>query len=492
MPSVSAVTSAFLGIRRHAPAMLLTLGVLIGEVVSWYLTSLSVGLAVAFLGCLIVAFARRGVGEVVAGVLLGIITSLPALLDDNKILSGADVSFQGVVRETPRRATTGQVVFELDASLGHGVSLVRCRGVDLPWRNSAELVAGATVWVRGTLEPTRRPANPFSWEGWLWRRGVVAECKALFISKPIVTRDDWIAQARESARERSLTITDNERGLSLLLSMALGYRDVLSPPLERAFSTLGLTHLLVVSGYQVSMVFGFVMALAVMSVPRWTSFRYWRESCGALALAVTCVYVALIGAEMSAVRAFIAAAFICSQRICETRSSFAQRWAVALLMMQLLWPYCVFDIGVILTFAALAGIGIGAAIGGRRKIVTWLAVTCSVWVFTSIVVVAWNGSFSVVSVPLNLILAAPWSALNCTVGLVSLVSALLGVPGGRLTLELVARINSALSEVLMSVAELPVAGWTLAGVYRWGVLGVLCCVALTLGFYARRVARRSV
>lgn len=492
MPSVSAVTSALLEIRRNAPAMLLTLGVLIGEVVSWYLTSVTVGLVVAALGSLILSLGRRGIAEIVAGILLGIVVPLPLLFDEEELPHGADVSFQGVVRGTPRRATTGQVVFEVDASLGHGLSLVRCRSVDLPWRNSAELVAGASVWMRGALEPVRRPVNPFSWEGWLWRRGVKAECKALFISKPRHIESNWISQTRELVQERALELIENERGVSLLLSMALGYRDVLSPPVERSFSTLGLTHLLVVSGYQVSMVFGFVMALAVMSVPRWSSFRYWRESCGALALAVTCVYVALIGAEMSAVRAFIAAAFICSQRICETRSSFAQRWAVALLMMQLLWPYCVFDIGVILTFAALAGIGIGAAIGGRRKIVTWLAVTCSVWVFTSIIVVAWNGSFSVVSVPLNLILAAPWSALNCTVGLVSLVGALLGVPGGRLTLELVTWINSSLSEVLMSVAELPVAGWTLAGVYRWGVLGALCCVALTLGFYARRAARRSV
>jgi predicted membrane metal-binding protein len=123
---------------------------------------------------------------------------------------------------------------------------------------------------------------------------------------------------------------EDERGVSLLLSMALGYRDVLSPSVEQAFSSLGLTHLLVVSGYQVSMVFGFVMAIAVMLVPRASVFRYWREGCTAIGLMVASVYVVLIGAEMSAARALIAAAFVCAERVCESRSGFAQRWSVAL------------------------------------------------------------------------------------------------------------------------------------------------------------------
>ena len=470
--------------------MLLTVGILLGEVVSWYLSSRTFGLALVVAGGLVLFLSRRRFVEVAAGALVGIVLSTPMQFRDSKLVGSEDVSFQGVVRETPRRTIPGQVVFELDAALGQGQSLVRCRAIDLPWRNSALLVAGATVVVRGALKPTLKPINPISWEGWLWRRGVDAECKALFISKPIEFRSDWVTSLRETLRETSLALTDNERGVALLLSMALGYRDVLSPTIERAFSTLGLTHLLVVSGYQVSMVFGCVLVIGMVIAPRGSTFRYWREGLRMVALCLTLAYVVMIGAEMSSVRAFIAATFICSQQICETRSSFAQRWAVALLLMQLVWPYCLFDIGVVLTFAALAGIGTGAAIGGRRKMVTWVAVTCSVWVFTSLIVVLWNGAFSLVSVPMNLFIAAPWSALNCTAGLASLLAAAFGVPGAPYVLSLIAGINSLLSEVLLWIVEFPFAGWILVGVHRIVVaatLSLLGAVLLGCAYRARQM-----
>ena len=459
---------------------------------SWYLDMLWIGVLLASLGMLVLLLTRRWIGELVAGVLLGLVSTSLMFKERGTVVEASDVSFQGVVRDTPRRSKTGQVVFEVDAQIGGRSALVRCRGVDLPWRNSAYLLAGAKVWIRGSFEPVKKPLSPFSWEGWLWRRGVDAECKALFISRPVSSQFDLIAHVRESLHERSLELVHDERGISLLLSMALGYRDVLSPSVEQAFLSLGLTHLLVVSGYQVSMVFGFVMAIAVMAVPRASVFRYWREGCTALGLMVASLYVSLIGAEMSAARALIAAAFVCSERVCESRSGFAQRWSVALLLMQLLWPYCIFDIGVILTFAALAGIGVGATIGGKRKIMTWIMVTCSVWVFTSVVVVVWSGSFSPFSIPLNLILAAPWSALNCTIGLVILLGALVGLPGASLALDLVVWSNSAVSDVLIWIAQSPLAGWNLTDWYRWCSCVVLCVLCVLLGICAAKAKRREV
>ena len=486
------MASLFIGLRRCVPVLPLTLGVVAGEALSWFLKVEWMAGMLASLGILVLLLNRRWVGELVAGALLGLVATL-LISNDRETLAGAsDVSFQGIVRDTPRRAKVGQVVFELDTQMGGRSTLVRCRGVDLPWRHSAHLVAGATVWVRGSLEPVKKPLNPFSWEGWLWRRGVGAECKALFISRPVGSRLDMLARIRESVSERSRELVEDERGVSLLLSMALGYRDVLSPSVEQAFSSLGLTHLLVVSGYQVSMVFGFVMAIAVMLVPRASVFRYWREGCTAIGLMVASVYVVLIGAEMSAARALIAAAFVCAERVCESRSGFAQRWSFALLVMHLLWPYCLFDIGVILTFAALAGIGVGATIGGKRKIMTWIMVTCSVWAFTSVVVVAWNGSFSLFSVPLNLVLAAPWSALNCTIGLVSLLGALTGLPGASYALDLVLWGNSAVSEVLTRLAQSPLAGWQLTDWRRWCACAVLCALSVLLGICAAEAKRREV
>lgn len=459
---------------------------------AWFLTQALQGVLFAGLGLAVLFWGTRWFSELAAGVLLGLVAALSVSLPSEDLVGGSDVSFLGTVREVPRRATTGQVVFEVDAQLGGTTMLVRCRGVDLPWRNSAHLVVGATVWVRGSLEPVIKPLNPFSWSGWLWRRGIAAECKALFISRPVMLRDDVMAALRDVIQERSFALTDSHRGIALLLSMALGYRDVLSPSVEHAFSSLGLTHLLVVSGYQVSMVFGVVMALAVRGVPRTSRFRYWREGCTALGLILAILYVVLIGSEMSAVRALLAATFLCSERLVESKSGFAQRWGVALLLMQLLSPYSMFDIGVILTFAALAGIGIGTTIGGDRKFVTWVSVTCSVWALTSVVVTAWNGTVSLLSIPLNLTLAAPWSALNCTLGLVALAGSLVGLPGSSYALSVVVWSNTQLSEGMMWIAQSSWAGWKLAGVARWMTCGALCAVSLVLAALAIRAKNREV
>jgi ComEC/Rec2-related protein len=486
------VHSLAICIRRAVPVLPLTIGVVIGETVAWYLNCEWKASALSIFGVLVLLLTRRWFGTVAAGTLLGLITASLVYGGREDIVPASDVSFQGIIRQEPRRATVGQVVFEIETLIAGRSALVRCRGIDLPWRNSAHLVAGATVWVRGAIEPVRKPLNPFSWEGWLWRRGVDAECKALFVSRPLAHNLDPRERARATLRERSYERTSNERGVALLLSMALGYRDVLSPALEQTFSTLGLTHLLVVSGYQVSMVFGVVIAIAVRGVPRNSSFRLWREGCAALGLLVASLYVVMIGAEMSAVRALIAAAFVCSQRLCESRGGFGQRWSVALLLMQILSPYCLFDVGVILTFAALAGIGIGATIGEKHTALTWLMVTVSVWVFTSLVVVAWSGSFSLLGVPLNLLLATPWSALNCTVGIVSLLGTLIGVPGMSSALDLVVWLNSAVSEVLMRIAQSPLAGCKLTGWYRWGTCATLCAISVALVNTAFVAKRRDV
>lgn len=487
-----ALGSLCIGIRRAVPALPLAVGVLIGETVSWYLNREWKAAALISVGVLVLLLTRRWLGTVAAGALLGLVTASLSSGGRDDLVAASDVSFQGIIRQEPRRAVVGQVVFEIEALIAGHRTLVRCRGIDLPWRNSAYLVAGATVWVRGSLEPVIKPLNPFSWEGWLWRRGVEAECKALFVSRPLAY--DWapLGQVRAKLLERSYDRTSNERGMALLLSMALGYRDVLSPSLEQTFSALGLTHLLVVSGYQVSMVFGVVIAIAVSGVPRNSSFRHWREGCATLGLLVASLYVVMIGAEMSAVRALIAAAFVCSQRLCESRGGFGQRWSVALLLMQIFSPYCLFDIGVILTFAALAGIGVGATIGRRHTVLTWLMVTLSVWVFTSVVVVAWSGNFSLLGVPVNLLVATPWSALNCTVGIVSLLGTLAGVPGMASALDLVVWLNSAVSEVLIRIAQSSIAGWTLTKWYRWGMCATLCCLSIVLVRQATLAKRREV
>jgi ComEC/Rec2-related protein len=443
----------------------------------WFLDALWIAVGVVALGVGFFVPAVRSLSWLVGGVLLGIVSTLiltplsvknsigsPSALDHS--LDG-ELVVSGSIIGIPRHSRPGEITFELLTGDVGNAQTVRCRAVDLPWRNAAYLEPGDTVWVRGKFEVVTKPVNPFSWEGWLWRRGIGAECKANFVSRSIYRRTPLIHSWRELLKSRVFTTLGDSQGTALFLSMALGYHDILSVPLEKAFTRLGLTHLLVVSGYQVSLAFSFILACSglLMARLRYGS-AYLRSAMTVLAFLASALYVAFIGSEMSAVRALLAAGCICSQLLSERETSFAQRWGVALLGMQLIWPWCFFDIGVVLTFAALLGIGLGAEFASRGRIAAFLGVTSAVWLCTSLVIVIWQGTISPLGLLLNLILAAPWSILNCTVGLSALGVFLTGLPGASYPLRLISWLNQIVGEGVLYLGESRYASWQTEGVER--------------------------
>ena len=189
--------------------------------------------------------------------------------------------------------------------------MIRCRAVDLPWRALSSVSRGDIVWVRGPLQGVSRPFNPFSWDGWLWRRGISGEMKVLFASKPLYRSSKFFDLIRERTIAEVYSVTHEERGGSLFLSMALGVRDVLSPPVEALFMTLGLSHLLVVSGYQVSLVFAVVFSILSGFGGALRASIGARNGAIAASLIFSAAYVFAIGAEMSSVRALLAAVCVC-------------------------------------------------------------------------------------------------------------------------------------------------------------------------------------
>ena len=478
-----------ISLRAVVPALPVAVGTFLGQGIAWICSVKTLVLLVTGLGCC-VALSRRRFSALLAGVSLGIATGVVASLLHPTPWSGSDVQVLVRVEEPPSRREAGEVTFTGREVLGGERRMLRARSVDLPWRNASLIQRGDVVWVRGSLAPVERPWNPFSWEGWLWRRGVSGEMKAIFVSSAVERAPTVLDSVRERIRARVAAITDDRRGGALFLSMALGERDVLSRHVEETFKALGLTHLLVVSGYQVSLVFGviFAMCLWMSAIVRPTlALRHCATWCAFIGAGG---YVALVGAEMSSVRALIAAACLCVALVIDRRHRFAQRWATALLMIQVVYPWALFDIGVLLTFAALGGIGVGSVLGGRRTIASVVWVTVSVWLFTSLITIVWTGSVSFAGLLLNLVLAGPWSVLNCTVGVVGLVLTTLHQPTGEWVVWMVGRINEAVVQVLLwLVPHLGMRG-ELQGRIRWILVAIL--VGLSIGVCRKAVRRYPV
>ena len=483
----SFITPPLLSLRTLAPALPIAIAVFIGQMSVWFLPGVWPAVFLVVGGVLLASLPRIGRCWLL-GVVLGIATGIVRVVLHPAEWGSTDGQVLVRIEGRPTRRVPGEVTFVGREVLGKSARALRCRSVDLPWRHGSELEQGDVVWVRGSIVPLVRPLNPFSWDGWLWRQGVSGEMKTLFVSRPFKREESVVDALRRKIRDLVLTATDDSRGGALFLSMALGERDVLSSHVENAFKGVGMSHLLVVSGYQVSLIFGVVFGLCMQIRKVFGANIYLRNIATWCSFGCCFGYVVLVGAEMSSVRALVAAGCLCVALVIDRSHRFAQRWATALLLMQVIYPWALCEVGVVLTFAALAGIGMGGTLGGRRLLATYAWVNVSVWMMTSTVTLLWNGSISVWGVVLNLVLAAPWSIWNCAVGGAALLLAATSPTHGSSLLWLVAWLNEVVVQAILWTGGTAPSQRPLEGLARWAICGAM---AIGCALIAWRATRQS-
>ncbi len=476
--------------RSIGPAFPLACGVCLGQLLAWFLPVWTSAYLVVLWGVLLVV-APTLIRRRFLGVGLGIATALISATLQQPVWSASDTQVLVRIEERPARRVPGEVTFVGREVLGGGSRALRCRAVELPWRHASELERGDVVWVRGAITPLKKPLNPFSWDGWLWRRGVTGEMRALFVSQAVHKETSAVDTLRNAIRSRVARVTDDSRGGALVLSMAFGERDVLSSHVENAFKAVGMSHLLVVSGYQVSLVFGVVYVVCMQVrglLGAHAALRLFATWC---ALVCCGGYVLLVGSEMSSVRALMAASCLCVALVLDRAHRFGQRWATALLFMQVVYPWALFEVGVILTFAALAGIGVGSILGGRSVWRSYAWVTVCTWLMTSSVTVVWNGSFSFVGLLLNLALAAPWSIWNCAVGGGALCLAAVYPSIGEVPLTIVAWGNEVVVAAVLGIVGNAQPHDPLSGAARWTTAALLVVASAWATWRAVRRAHET-
>lgn len=302
---------------------------------------------------------------------LGMITALMALpLGEYRPQSSRGYLVE--VIDSPRHRSPGGVEISL-AILGEikeegGLRRVRsaklvCRAIDLPWRNIAKAREGARFIFRGRISPIDpKKIEPISYEAGLYRKGVSATCKIGWVSKMLQENPSLLVRIRDRLRRDIESVLGVGERSGLFLSMSIGTRDVLSEPTERAFKRLGLAHPLVVSGYQVTLVY-----YAVFTVLRWIAVRMrWlvlsvRVSvwCAIVGLLLSLIFVLFVGVDGASLRAGLAVIFVAFSSVLERGGGMVNAIFVSLLLISIIWPGAYLDPGVQLSYAALSGIAIG-------------------------------------------------------------------------------------------------------------------------------------
>lgn len=304
-----------------------------------------------------------------------------------------DVSKFGQVINEPRYPKAGEIKFEFQTQ---DKIIYACKGVELPWRNSSALVNGARLSIRGSFVPLDSNLNPFSFENSLSRRGISGQCVARFLEYPReIIPPAWSGLRRSMKNWLTSKLGDSET-TGLIISMAIGIPSGVSEITENEFRVLGLLHVLVVSGFQVGVLYYF-LNLGIRFLPVKVKFPV-----EIFVLGITALYVQICAGERAAMRALIALLLaILATKTSGRRTLFGGSLA-SLFVVSLIWPGSVYDLGTELTYGALFGIALGAeVVKARHSVISGAISALTASMMTSLLCIAWGKVMSPLGLLLN-------------------------------------------------------------------------------------------
>ena len=290
----------------------------------------------------------------------------------------------------------------------------------------------------------------------------------------------WRAAAAVRASIRAAARDGPGGGAVLVPALVAGDDTGLSAQTTADFEATGLTHLLAVSGTNLTIVLGFLLWAA-----RWCGVRgRWQLLVGGFGIVA---FVLIARTEPSVVRAAAMGTVGLLGLGANGRQRGTRALGLAVVVLLLLDPWLAVSVGFVLSVLATAGI-LFLAPGWRDALATWLprplaeavAVPAAAQVVCTPVVAAISGQVSLVAVAANL-LVAPAVGPATVLGLLGGVAGLLAPPAGALVGWLAAASGSWIVEVAERGARLPTAavGWG-TGPVALGLLSVACLV-LALG-----------
>jgi competence protein ComEC len=403
------------------------------------------------------------------------------------------VELEATLREDPRPGALGwhaladvRLVRRADGSASSLRETVWLSGDEEP----PNVVRGDLVRVDGALEV---PDDPGFLES-LHAKGVAVTLRASAIERLGDAPNPFVrsTQAVRATVGRSIEAAFPAREAGLLMGLALGDDSRLDPGVERDFKATGLTHLLVVSGGNVAMVLGPVLALLTMvGLP--------RPAQVAIGLATVAFIVVLTGAEPSVMRAGAMSALTLIGLLLGRARSTAVVLSGAVLVLLILQPALVVSIGFQLSVLATAGmVAMAAPLGERfervmpRPVAAAAGTPLAAQLGVTPVLLFHFHDVPGVTLLANVI-AAPTVAPSLLLGLAAAGVGIVSEPLGRLA-GLAAQVPMRALELIANVAgRAPVAHITSRGGPLVLVIGsglvVALAVALRTGW---RPSRRAV
>jgi competence protein ComEC len=320
-----------------------------------------VPLAAVGFAAVVVAVALRRARFAALGVLLlaaaiggwrGAAATLPSGPGSVAALAGGEqVTLEATVADDPRpRGERQQLVVQEVEILGAEPAAGRV----LVWLPRGMLVAaGDRIRFHARLEEPRT-FDGFDYPAYLARQGIAATASVRAISM-VGHRTDLLGDALRGVRLWMLAGLNRlipEPEAALAAGILLGVRSGIDPAISDSFARAGLTHVVAISGWNIAI----VAALAAAAARPLTRLPSGRGLASLAAASAVAGYVVLTGASPSVVRAALMAGALLLARLGGSRSHAISALMLAALVMIVVSPPVVWDVGFQLSALATAGL----------------------------------------------------------------------------------------------------------------------------------------
>lgn len=336
--------------------------------------------------------------------------------------------------------------------------------IRLSWYYPPQIPAAGEKWrLRVRLKPPHGFANPagFDYERWLMRQGIGATgyVRKDSRNRRLSASPYEVSGLRQQLAERLDEILDGHPAKGLVMGLALGVREEITPQQWETLLATGTNHLLAISGLHV----GLVAALGFW-LGRWLWLRLPRAAlvfpadlaAVPIGLLAAAAYALMAGFSVPTQRALLMTAVVMLLILRRQRLEGKSVLGLALLGVLLLNPFSVLDAGFWLSFFAVAVILFVVA-GGRRTgsataELARLQVVLSVLLLS--LTVYWFGRAVLTGIPANLVAVPVVSLAVVPLVLLGTIASLLFDPLGQWLLWLAAELLLALMAVLDGFSSL--------------------------------------
>ncbi len=222
-----------------------------------------------------------------------------------------------------------------------------------------DLAYGDELHVTGFISTPAAPRNPaqFDYRRYLARQGIHVALTAPFRGNVTIVQSGggstfWrLVYGFKQRLERFIYGHVPDPQASVLSCILLGNRAAVPETVENDFRRTGTVHVLSVSG----------LHMALLASTLWMALRVFRlrqATAAFVVLAFVCLYTAMTGAASPPLRAGIMAAAFCLGVIIHRQPQLINSLALAALAILVIDPNEVFNVGFILSFLCVLGIGL--------------------------------------------------------------------------------------------------------------------------------------